>query len=94
MKARQKRRTRRIPIASDEQETLYRISAQLDRLQMPVNPDILGGINDKLERIDSRLSAINADATRHGAKAGTIAGGLTGGLIAVAILLIRAKLEL
>lgn len=94
MKARQKRRTRRIPIASDEQETLNRISAQLDRLQMPVNPDILGGINDKLERIDSHLSAINADATRHGAKAGAIAGGLTGGLIAVAILLIRAKLEL
>lgn len=94
MKARQKRRTRRIHTVRDEQETLNRISAQLDRLQMPVNPDILGGINDKLERIDSRLSAINADATRHGAKAGAIAGGLTGGLIAVAILLIRAKLEL
>ena len=94
MKARQTRRSRRAIINQSEQETLNRISAQLDRLQMPVNPDILGGINDMLERIDSRLSAINADATRYGAKAGAISGGLTGGLIAVAILLIRAKLEL
>jgi hypothetical protein len=48
MKARHKRRTRRATISQSEQETLSRISAQLDRLQAPVSPDILGGINDKL----------------------------------------------
>ncbi|SEL24954.1 hypothetical protein SAMN04487787_108114 [Kosakonia sacchari] len=93
MKARQKRRSRRITISQGEQETLNRISAQLDRLQAPVNPDILSGINDKLSRIDVRLTTISDDATRRGATAGAMTGGLAGGLIAVAILLIRAKLE-
>lgn len=94
MKARQKRRTRRIHISAGEQQTLSRISEQLDRLQSPVNPDILGGINSKLDRIESRLGDINADATRHGAVAGAVAGGLSGGMVAVAIMLIRAKLGL
>lgn len=93
MKARQKRRSRRITISQGEQETLNRISAQLDRLQAPVNPDILSGINDKLSRIDVRLTTISDDAARRGATAGAMTGGLAGGLIAVAILLIRAKLE-
>lgn len=94
MKARQKRRSRRTSISQNEQETLNRISAQLDRLQTPVNPDILGGINDKLSRIDVRLTTISDDAARRGATAGAVAGGLAGGVITVAILLIRAKLEL
>lgn len=94
MKARQKRRNRRITISQTEQDTLNRISAQLDRLQAPVNPDILSGINDKLSRIDVRLTTISDDAARRGATAGAITGGLAGGVIAVAILLIRAKLEL
>ncbi|HAF1675198.1 hypothetical protein [Kosakonia sacchari] len=94
MKARQKRRSRRITISQTEQDTLNRISAQLDRLQAPVNPDILSGINDKLSRIDVRLTTISDDAARRGATAGAITGGLAGGVIAVAILLIRAKLEL
>ncbi|EDN4425252.1 hypothetical protein ZZ71_02850 [Salmonella enterica subsp. enterica serovar Kentucky] len=94
MKARQKRRSRRITISQTEQDTLNRISAQLDRLQAPVNPDILSGINDKLSRIDVRLTTISDDAARRGATAGAITGGLAGGIIAVAILLIRAKLEL
>lgn len=93
MKARQKRRSRRITISQGEQETLNRISAQLDRLQVPVNPDILSGINDKLSRIDVRLTTISDDAARRGATAGAMTGGIAGGLIAVAILLIRAKLE-
>lgn len=94
MKARQKRRSRRIIISQTEQDTLNRISAQLDRLQAPVNPDILSGINDKLSRIDVRLTTISDDAARRGATAGAITGGLAGGIIAVAIQLIRAKLEL
>ena len=94
MKARHKRRTRRATISQSEQETLSRISAQLDRLQAPVSPDILGGINDKLSRIDVRLTTISDDAARRGASAGAITGGIAGGVITVAILLIRAKLEL
>ncbi|EGT4267266.1 hypothetical protein VWS67_002031 [Cronobacter sakazakii] len=94
MKARHKRRTRRATISQSEQETLSRISAQLDRLQAPVSPDILGGINDKLSRIDVRLTTISDDAARRGASAGALTGGIAGGVITVAILLIRAKLEL
>ncbi|EBF8336640.1 hypothetical protein ACPRR3_09530 [Enterobacter asburiae] len=94
MKARHKRRTRRATISQSEQETLSRISAQLERLQTPVSPDILGGINDKLSRIDVRLTTISDDAASRGASAGAITGGIAGGVITVAILLIRAKLEL
>ena len=94
MTARQKRRNRRTIVSQSEQETLSRISAQLDRLQAPVSPDILGGINDKLSRIDVRLTTISDDAARRSASAGALTGGLAGGVITVAILLIRAKLEL
>ncbi|MDS6663541.1 hypothetical protein QYS26_27600 [Klebsiella pneumoniae] len=80
MKARHKRRTRRATISQSE--------------QAPVSPDILGGINDKLSRIDVRLTTISDDAARRGASAGAITGGIAGGVITVAILLIRAKLEL
>ncbi|WP_314140414.1 hypothetical protein [Buttiauxella noackiae] len=94
MKARQKRRGRRTQVSHDEQQTLSRISAQLDRLQSPVNPDILSGINTKLDRIEARFGDISVEATRNGAMAGAVAGGLTGGMVTVAIMLIRAKLGL
>lgn len=94
MKARHKRRPHRAIISQSEHETLSRIAAQLDRLQAPVDPDILGGINDKLSRIDVRLTTISDDAARRGASAGAITGGIAGGIITVAILIIRAKLEL
>lgn len=94
MKARQKRRIRRSNISNDEHETLNRIAEQLDRLQMPVNPDILDGINTKLSRIELRLEDISDDASRRGTTAGAAAGALTGGIITIAIMFIRAKLEL
>ncbi|ELC5001919.1 hypothetical protein RJK40_001377 [Salmonella enterica] len=94
MKARQKRRNRRTLISHDERETLNRIAQQLDRIQTPVSPDILGGINDKLSRIELRLEDISDDASRRGAMAGAGAGAVTGGLITLAIMFIRAKLEL
>ncbi len=94
MKARQKRRIRRSHISNDEHETLSRIAEQLDRLQMPVNPDILDGINTKLSRIELRLEDISDDASRRGAAAGAAAGALTGSIITIAIMFIRAKLEL
>lgn len=81
MKVRNKRRSRRNTISQDERGTLLRISEQLDRL--PVQSDVLNGINDKLKR----------DASRRGAIAGSIAGSLSGGIIALAIMFIRAKLE-
>ena len=98
MNARQKRRHRRIPAISSEQQALNRIHEQLNRLQAPVDPDVLGGINGKLERIETSLGDIRTDAVRLGTNAGAIAGGITGGLsggiVTLAILLIKAKLEL
>lgn len=49
---------------------------------------------ETLSRIDVRLTTISDDAARRGASAGAITGGIAGGVITVAILLIRAKLEL
>lgn len=98
MTARNKRRARRTPAISSEHQTLRNISEQLNRLQAPVDPDVLGGINGKLERIETSLSDIRTDAVRLGTNAGAIAGGITGGLsggfVTIAILLIKAKLEL
>ena len=98
MNARHKRRARRVPAVASEHDTLMRIHQQLNRLQAPVDPDVLGGINGKLERIESSLGDIRADAVRLGANAGAIAGGITGGLsgglVTLAILFIKAKLEL
>ena len=94
MKARHKRRSRRIQVGHGEQEALSRISEQLVRLQAPVNPDVLDGINDKLSRIEVRMENFSDVAAHRGAKAGAMAGAFSGGVIAVAILLIRAKLEL
>ena len=47
-----------------------------------------------LADFDVRLTTISDDAARRGASAGAITGGIAGGVITVAILLIRAKLEL
>ena len=99
MNARHKRRTRRVPAAvTTEHDTLMRIHQQLNRLQAPVDPDVLRGINGKLERIESSLGDIRADAVRLGTNAGAIAGGITGGLsgglVTLAILFIKARLEL
>ncbi|KNC89912.1 hypothetical protein [Trabulsiella odontotermitis] len=94
MKARLKRRARRTHISNDEHETLSRIAEQLDRLQAPVNPDVLLSINTRLSRIESRLDGISDDVSRRGAVAGAMAGAFTGGIITVAIMFIRAKLEL
>lgn len=98
MNARNSRRTRQLPAVPTEHDTLMRIHQQLDRLQAPVDPDVLGGINGKLERIETSLTDIRADAVRLGTNAGAIAGsitgGLSGGLVTLAILFIKAKLEL
>lgn len=94
MKARQKRRSRHLIAVSDEQQTLNRIAEQLDRLQTPVAPDVLDGINIKLGRIESRMESIGDDAARRGAMAGAITGGLTAVIVSTAIMFIRAKLEL
>lgn len=98
MNARQKRRTRRAVVATSEQQMLMRIHTELSRMQTPVDPDILSDINTKLERIDTSLSDIRADAVRRGTNAGAIAGaitgGLAGGIVTLGIMIIKAKLDL
>lgn len=93
MTARQRRRARRNTLSRDEREALSHIAQQLDRLQSPVSPVVLDGINTKLSRIETRLAGMTTDATRRGAVAGAAAGALSGSIVTVAILLIRAKLE-
>ncbi|MCX8962150.1 hypothetical protein EHW64_13665 [Erwinia psidii] len=93
MKARQKRRNRRCTAAPAESAglaELSRISARLDRLQAPVNPDVLFSIDDRLSRIESGMDSIRADASRRGAVAGAVAGSI----VTTAILLIKARLGL
>ncbi|MEG0233783.1 MAG: hypothetical protein RR429_13225 [Hafnia sp.] len=94
MKARHKRRTRRTQQNHSEAAALQRISNQLTRLQTPVDPDVLSGINAKLDRIELGLTDVQASATRRGAVAGAVAGTLTSSLVVTALMLIKARLGL
>ena len=89
MKARHKRRTRRTQQNHSEAAALQRISNQLTRLQAPVDPDVLSGINAKFG-----LADVQASATRRGAVAGAVAGTLTSSLVVTALMLIKARLGL
>lgn len=90
MNPRKKRRTRRTQ--SPDAAALQHISHQLSRLQAPSDPQVLSDINDKLGRIEHRLNDVQADATRRGAIAGAITGSVAGGIVATAIMLIKARL--
>ncbi|HDM8344595.1 TPA: hypothetical protein ACJ2ST_004123 [Yersinia enterocolitica] len=95
MKSRQKRRSRRVHAVENEVSALKKISTQLDQLIIPGQDlEILTDINLKLDRIETNMTAIQVEATRRGAVAGAIAGSLSGGLIATAIVLIKARLGL
>lgn len=95
MKPRQKRRSRRVNAVNSEVNALNKISTQLDQLFIPGQDlEILADINLKLDRIETNMTAIQVEATRRGAVAGAIAGSLSGGLIATAIVLIKARLGL
>ncbi|WP_405424345.1 hypothetical protein [Pantoea stewartii] len=93
MTARHQRRIRRAHAVNTERDTLVRIHEQLNRLQAPADPGVLSAIDIKLERIESSLGDIRSEAKRIGANAGFLAGGLSGGIVTLAIMLIKAKLE-
>ncbi|EOI6592730.1 hypothetical protein ACMVCH_004553, partial [Yersinia enterocolitica] len=79
MKPRQKRRSRRVNAVNSEVNALNKISTQLDQLFIPGQDlEILADINLKLDRIETNMTAIQVEATRRGAVAGAIAGGLSG----------------
>ncbi|MBN1085930.1 hypothetical protein JNO12_14835 [Erwinia aphidicola] len=92
MTSRRKRRPRHAHMLTSELAELGRINSQLARLQAPVDPDLLGRIDDRLERIESGMAHVHADAVRRGAVAGALAGSVTSGIITTAILLIQARL--
>ncbi|WOA52514.1 hypothetical protein [Dickeya solani] len=98
MKARQKqkRRVRRVAtVTAADSAALSNISKRLDALQTPAPAiDGLADISAQLTRIEHRMDTIESAAVRRGAIAGGVAGGVAGGLITIAILLIRARLEL
>ncbi|EHD21540.1 MULTISPECIES: hypothetical protein [Brenneria] len=97
MKARQKRRDRRVNhvVSGIDNAALNGIKKRLDELQVPIAPaDGLTEISGQLDRIERRMDSIEAAAVRQGAIAGSVAGGITGGLVTTTILLIKARLGL
>ncbi|MFJ5428563.1 hypothetical protein ACIPUP_05315 [Pectobacterium actinidiae] len=94
MKARQKRRVRRVAAVSNaDSVALAGIAKRLDALQVPTVQ--LGGLDEisgQLNRIERRMDSIEAAAVRQGAIAGGVAGAVTGGLVTTAIMLIKARL--
>lgn len=97
MKARQKRRVRRIntAVSGIDIQALNSIKKRLEELQAPVLPVTnLTAISGQLDRIENRMDNIEAAAVRQGAIAGGVAGGVAGGLITTTILLIKSRLGL
>ncbi|GAB7214732.1 hypothetical protein E4659_12510 [Dickeya dianthicola] len=98
MKARQKRRVRRVAtVTAADSAALSNISKRLDALQIPAPAPAIDGLADisaQLTRIEHRMDTIESAAVRRGAIAGGVAGGVAGGLITTAILLIKARLGL
>ncbi|EMF8380693.1 hypothetical protein V4E41_001427 [Klebsiella variicola] len=102
MKARQKRRQRRITtanvtpsvrLASDD--PLVLIQQLLTEQRRPFSPDImpeLEKISGSLLRIDRRIDAMESRVIRQGAISGGLTGALSGGLVVTTISLIKAKM--
>lgn len=102
MKPRQKRQPGRAltvaPVAEHsttltELQELRLLGEKLDALQVSI-PGAMGIdlIYEKLDRIERRIDNIDAVASRKGAVAGAIAGGLSGCLVSTTIWLIKARL--
>lgn len=94
MKARQKRRVRRVSAVVEgiDTQTLNSIKHRLEALQTQAFPEAdLSAISGQLDRIEHRMDSIEAAAVRQGAIAGGIAGGVAGGLITTTILLIKSR---
>lgn len=102
MKARQKRRQRRISttkvvpavrMASDD--PLVLLQQLLTEQRRPHTPDImpeLEKITVAVMRIDRRIDGMESRVIRQGAISGGMAGALSGGLVVTTISLIKAKL--
>ncbi|HHJ4223462.1 MULTISPECIES: hypothetical protein [Klebsiella] len=102
MKARQKRRQRRITtanvapsvrLASDDPLAL--IQQLLTEQRRPLSPDImpeLEKISGAVMRIDRRIDAMESRVIRQGAISGGLTGALSGGLVVTTISLIKAKM--
>lgn len=98
MKARQKRRQRRVTASQPEHamthhpDPLLSIQHTLQQLQGLKQPDIqpqLQDISVAVMRIERRMDTMETRVVRQGA----IAGALSGGLVAAAIALIKARIE-
>ncbi|OVZ94873.1 hypothetical protein CBW58_02030 [Yersinia frederiksenii] len=95
MKARQKRRQRRVTAAQPAAthiDPLLSIQHTLQQLQVSRQPDIrpqLQDISVAVTRIERRMDHMESRVVRHGA----IAGALSGGVVAAAIALIKARFE-
>ena len=98
MKARQKRRQRRVTAVppstnwNSPQDPLLSIQQTLQQLQGQRNPDIqpqLQDISVAVMRIERRMDTMETRVVRQGA----IAGALSGGVVAAAIALIKARFE-
>lgn len=99
MKARQKRRQRRIstaqtiassPVRDDPLSSLQQIlTEQIHAIQQPEILPELEKISVAVMRIDRRIDAMESRVVRHGA----LAGAVSGGLVATAISLIKAKFQ-
>ncbi|HCG2926661.1 TPA: hypothetical protein NJV01_003366 [Escherichia coli] len=98
MKARQKRRERRITAAQPANPTMHHpdpllsIQQTLQQLQVQRHPDIqpqLQDISVAVTRIERRMDTMETRVVRQGA----IAGALSGGVVAAAIALIKARFE-
>ena len=102
MKARQKRRQRRITTANvapsvrlARDDPLMLLQQLLTEQRRPLSPDImpeLEKISGSLLRIDRRIDAMESRVIRQGAISGGLTGALSGGLVVTTISLIKAKM--
>ena len=101
MKARQKRRQRRITTANVtpsvrlSDDPLMLLQQLLTEQRRPFSPDImpeLEKISGAVMRIDRRIDAMESRVIRQGAISGGLTGALSGGLVVTTIPLIKAKM--
>ena len=102
MKARQKRRQRRITTANVTpsvrlagDDPLMLLQQLLTEQRRPFSPDImpeLEKISGAVLRIDRRIDAMESRVIRQGAISGGLTGALSGGLVVPTISLIKAKM--
>ncbi|HHR0983593.1 TPA: hypothetical protein ACS29K_005234 [Klebsiella oxytoca] len=101
MKARQKRRQRRIttanvtPVRLVSDDPLMLLQQLLTEQRRPLSPDImpeLEKISGAVMRIDRRIDSMESRVIRQGAISGGLTGALSGGLVVTTISLIKAKM--